>query len=114
MLQLVNDPDFNVFNGDLGYISDIIDSKKSISKRTEIIVDYDGNVILQNGKETWGVPYGSTYRGSDNPDPGPLTNYWYLDSSNLPLDKRYSFQGWSTARFKVDEGRNMEYIDLNT
>jgi len=45
VLQLVNDPDFNVYNGDLGYISDIIDSKKSDSKKTEIIVDYDGNKV---------------------------------------------------------------------
>ena len=45
VLQLVNDPDFNVYNGDLGYISDIIDAKKSESKKTEIIVDYDGNKV---------------------------------------------------------------------
>ena len=45
VLQLVNDPDFNVYNGDLGYICDIIDSTKSVSKRREIIVDYDGNKV---------------------------------------------------------------------
>lgn len=45
VLQLVNDPEFNVYNGDLGYISDIIDSKKSTSKKVEIIVDYDGNKV---------------------------------------------------------------------
>lgn len=45
VLQLVNDPDNNVYNGDLGYISDIIDSKKSFSKKNEIIVDYDGNKV---------------------------------------------------------------------
>ena len=45
VLQLVNDPDFNVYNGDVGYICDIIDSTKSVSKRREIIVDYDGNKV---------------------------------------------------------------------
>ena len=45
VLQLVNDPDSNVYNGDLGYISDIIDSKKSLSKKNEIIVNYDGNKV---------------------------------------------------------------------
>ena len=45
VLQLVNDPDFNVYNGDLGYISDIISSTKSLSKKVEIIVDYDGNKV---------------------------------------------------------------------
>lgn len=45
ILQLVNDPDFNVYNGDIGYITDIIDSKKSASKKREIVVDYDGNKV---------------------------------------------------------------------
>lgn len=46
VLQLVNDPDFNVYNGDLGYICDIIDASKSVSKKREIIVDYDGNKVI--------------------------------------------------------------------
>lgn len=45
VLQLVNDTENNVYNGDLGYITDIIDSKKSSSKKNEIIVDYDGNQV---------------------------------------------------------------------
>lgn len=45
VLQLVNDTDNNVYNGDLGYIIDIIDSKKSLSKKNEIVVDYDGNIV---------------------------------------------------------------------
>lgn len=45
ILQLVNDPDNNVYNGDIGYISAIINAKKSASKRNEIWVDFDGNVV---------------------------------------------------------------------
>lgn len=45
VLQLVNDPDNNVYNGDIGYISAIINSKKSASKRNEIWVDFEGNVV---------------------------------------------------------------------
>ena len=45
VLQLINDTENNVYNGDLGYITDIIDSKKSNSKKNEIIVDYDGNKV---------------------------------------------------------------------
>ena len=70
--------------------------------------DYEGNVILQNGKETFGVPFGSTYKASG----GPLTNFYYLDSADLPEDKRYGFRGWTTSRFSVDEGKNVEYFDL--
>lgn len=82
--------------------------KEEIRKHEIKFYDYDGNVILQNGKETFGVPYGSTYKAAN----GPLNNYYYLDSGNLADNKRYGFRGWSTSKFKVDEGRNMEYFDL--
>ena len=41
VLQLVNDPDNNVFNGDIGYIVSIINKNKA----TEITIDYDGNFV---------------------------------------------------------------------
>ena len=40
ILQLVNDPDNNVFNGDIGYIVSI-----NNKKTTEVIIDYDGNYV---------------------------------------------------------------------
>ncbi len=40
VLQLVNDPDNNVFNGDIGYIISIVNKKT-----TEITIDYDGNYV---------------------------------------------------------------------
>lgn len=44
VLQLVNDPDNNVYNGDIGYIEDIIISKE---KRVvnQININYDGNIV---------------------------------------------------------------------
>jgi len=82
-------------------------------RRHEIkFYDYDGNVISQNGQETFGVPYGSTYAEAG----GPMTNFWPLENeamlNKLPEDKRYAFRGWSTAKFDVDEGKNMEFFDL--
>ena len=79
------------------------------TKKHEIkFFDYDGNVILQNGKETFGVPYGSTYKAAG----GPLGNFYYKSDSDLPEDKRYAFKGWTTSKFKVDEGKNVVFIDL--
>lgn len=46
VLQLVNDTENNVYNGDLGYISDILDAKKSLSGRKEIVVNYDGHQVF--------------------------------------------------------------------
>jgi len=41
VLQLVNDPDNNVFNGDIGYIVNIVNKDKT----TQITIDYDGNYV---------------------------------------------------------------------
>ena len=44
VLQLVNDPDNNVYNGDIGYIDDIIiSSDKKITN--QININYDGNIV---------------------------------------------------------------------
>ena len=44
VLQLVNDPDNNVFNGDIGYIVNVVNKNKG----TEITIDYDGNFVTYN------------------------------------------------------------------
>ena len=41
VLQLINDPDNNVFNGDIGYIINIVNRNKT----TEVVIDYDGNIV---------------------------------------------------------------------
>ena len=45
VIQLLNMPDENVYNGDIGYISNIIPASESDSKKNEIIVNYDGNFV---------------------------------------------------------------------
>lgn len=45
ILQLVNMPDLNVFNGDIGVIKSIIYANTSKSGKNEIDIDFDGNVI---------------------------------------------------------------------
>ena len=58
VLQLVNDTEANVYNGDLGYISDIIDGKKSFSKRNEIVVNYDGNYVTYTPDKYMNIRHG--------------------------------------------------------
>ena len=43
VIQLVNDVDNNIYNGDVGYIRRIIDGSKSM-----IEIDYNGNVVMYN------------------------------------------------------------------
>ncbi len=45
VIHLVNDAEVNVFNGDLGYITDLIPGKYTESKQDEIVIDFDGNEI---------------------------------------------------------------------
>ncbi|WP_313970021.1 ATP-dependent RecD-like DNA helicase [uncultured Streptococcus sp.] len=45
VIHLVNDAEINVFNGDLGAITDLIPGKYTESKQDEIVIDFDGNEI---------------------------------------------------------------------
>ena len=45
VLQLVNDNEVGVSNGDIGYIIDIIPPKLSESKKMEMIIDFDDNIV---------------------------------------------------------------------
>ena len=45
VLHLINDAQINVFNGDIGYITDLIPAKYTESKQDEMILDFDGTKI---------------------------------------------------------------------
>ena len=45
VIHLVNDAEVNVFNGDLGYITDLIPGKYTESKQDEMMIDFDGNEV---------------------------------------------------------------------
>ena len=74
--------------------------------------DYNGSVV-----ELARVPYGMTYNQyKEQFKEGQMTNFYPMTDeimlNKLPSDRRYDFKGWSTAKFDVDKGRNMEYFDL--
>ncbi|MGT2933804.1 SF1B family DNA helicase RecD2 [Streptococcus catagoni] len=45
VLHLVNDDQVNVFNGDIGYIKDLIPAKYTESKQDEIVMDFEGTQV---------------------------------------------------------------------
>ena len=49
ILQLVNDYDNNISNGDIGYIKSILTDKKT--KKTQMIIDYDGTIVTYTPKD---------------------------------------------------------------
>ncbi len=69
--------------------------------------DYDGNIVLQNGEETWSVKYDEVYDG-------PIKNFLYRDDSNLADNLRYGFKGWSGTNYGDITVVNPEYIDITT
>ena len=58
VLQLVNDPDENVYNGDIGYIVDIVPSKKSKSKRNELHINFYGNIVIYTPAKYINITHG--------------------------------------------------------
>lgn len=58
ILQLVNMPDENVFNGDIGKIIEIIPASHSESKKSEIYVDYDGIIVKYLPKDFNKIKHG--------------------------------------------------------
>ncbi|GGE36215.1 SF1B family DNA helicase RecD2 [Streptococcus himalayensis] len=55
VIHLVNDAESNVFNGDLGYITDLIPAKYSDSKQDEITMNFDGNEITYQRSEWYKI-----------------------------------------------------------
>lgn len=46
VLHLVNDSEQNVFNGDIGYITELIPAKYSDSKQDELVIIFDGSEVI--------------------------------------------------------------------
>ena len=58
ILQLTNQPEDNVYNGDIGIISKIKTSHESKSKKNEIYVDFDGNEVKYEPKDFINIKHG--------------------------------------------------------
>ncbi|MCS4488252.1 SF1B family DNA helicase RecD2 [Streptococcus sciuri] len=51
VLHLINDTEHNVFNGDIGYITDLIPEKYTESKQDELFIDFDGQEVIYARKD---------------------------------------------------------------
>lgn len=55
VIHLVNDAESNVFNGDLGYISDLLPAKYSDSKQDEITINFEGAEVTYPRNEWYKI-----------------------------------------------------------
>lgn len=51
VLQLVNNPELNVFNGDMGVITGIVLAKESVDKVDEIVIEFDSGEVCYTRNE---------------------------------------------------------------
>ena len=58
ILQLVNDADNSISNGDIGYIESINSVNKTKSKKNEIIINFDGTRVTYNPKDFINITHG--------------------------------------------------------
>ena len=55
VIHLVNDAESNVFNGDIGYITDLLPGKYTESKQDELTIQFDGNEIVYPRNEWYKI-----------------------------------------------------------
>lgn len=55
VIHLVNDAENNVFNGDLGYITDLLPAKYTDSKQDKLTINFDGNEIIYPRSEWYKI-----------------------------------------------------------
>ena len=58
ILQLVNDSDNYISNGDIGYIESIISAAKSKSKKNELVINFDGTRVTYTPKDFINITHG--------------------------------------------------------
>ena len=58
ILQLVNDSDNGISNGDIGYIETITNSNKTKSKKNEVIINFDGIKVTYTPKDFINITHG--------------------------------------------------------
>ena len=55
VIHLVNDAESNVFNGDLGHITDLLPAKYTDSKQDELTINFDGNEVIYPRSEWYKI-----------------------------------------------------------
>ena len=58
ILQLVNDSDNSISNGDIGYIESIMPANKTKSKKNEVIINFFGNRVTYTPKDFKNITHG--------------------------------------------------------
>lgn len=126
VLELVNIPEENIYNGDIGFIKKIIDEQESESKKTEIYIDFYGNIVKFFSKDFNQIRHG--YVISIHKSQGsefPITVVVLSNSHKRMLYRKLIYTAITRAKrkliligeeeaFKYAVSNNNEYIRKTT
>lgn len=98
VMQLVNRPEDNIFNGDIGYIVDIFSDGKII----KIAIDYDGNIVTYEKKELNQITLSyacSIHKAQGSEFDNVIIPF--IDSYNFMLNKNLTYTAVTRAKKKL-------------
>lgn len=67
VIHLVNDAEYNVFNGDLGYITDLLPATYTESKQDELNINFDGTKLATSVARVQKIRLAYAMSASTNP-----------------------------------------------
>lgn len=102
VIHLVNDTESNVFNGDLGYITDLLPAKYTDSKQDELTINFDGNEIVYQRSEWYKIrlAYAMSIHKSQGSE-FPVVILPIISSSHRMLQRNLIYTAITRAKSKL-------------
>lgn len=102
VIHLVNDAESNVFNGDLGYITDLLPAKYTDSKQDELTINFDGNEIVYQRSEWYKIrlAYAMSIHKSQGSE-FPVVILPIISSSHRMLQRNLIYTAITRAKSKL-------------
>ena len=102
VIHLVNDAESNVFNGDLGYITDLLPAKYADSKQDELTINFDGNEIVYQRSEWYKIrlAYAMSIHKSQGSE-FPVVILPIISSSHRMLQRNLIYTAITRAKNKL-------------
>ena len=118
VIHLVNDAESNVFNGDLGYITDLLPGKYTDSKQDELTINFDGNEIIYPRSEWYKIrlAYAMSIHKSQGSE-FPVVILPIIRSSHRMLQRNLVYTAITRAKSKLillGEKAAFDYAAKNT
>lgn len=118
VIHLINDAESNVFNGDLGYITDLVPAKYTDSKQDELTINFEGNEVTYPRNEWYKIrlAYAMSIHKSQGSE-FPVVILPITSSSRRMLKRNLIYTAITRAKSKLillGEYQAFEFATLHT